>query len=265
MEIRTITSWSQIIGRQKSVAIGLPPGYSTRSAPYSVTYLLHGFGGNRQTWLRCSNLVAAVRMARTIVVMPESGRYWFINDFCGRRYEDYLLSEVVKSVDQHFNTAACRDARAIVGFSMGGAAAFYQTFRHSDVFSVACSNSGAFDAPRREGDPYRSLRSSASLAIPSTRDHERVWGPVGSAVRRTYDPGSILSLANPGLPLSLYFDVGLSDFPRVIEMNRNMRDRLSARHIKHEYAERPGGHDLAFVDNGLLGVFSFAHEHLRPG
>jgi putative tributyrin esterase len=265
MEILTRTSWSRVIGRQKSMTIALPPGYSARSAPYSVIYLLHGFGGNRQTWLKCSNLVAAVGMARTIAVMPESGRYWFINDFCGRRYEDYLVNEVIQSVDETFNTAACRNGRAIAGFSMGGAAAFYQSFRHSGVFSVACSNSGAFDAPRRVGDPYRLLRSSASFAIPSTRDHERVWGPVGSAVRRTYDPGNILSLANPGFPLSLYFDVGLTDFPRVIEMNRNMRDRLSARHIKHDYAERPGGHDLVFVDNGLLGIFRFAHEHLRPG
>ncbi|MFD0690632.1 alpha/beta hydrolase [Actinomadura fibrosa] len=265
MKVLTETWESAAIGRKKSVTVALPPTYSPVGRPFPVLYLLHGFGGNRHTWLQCEDLAAEVDSGDLILVLPESGRAWFINDARGRRYEDYLVGEVVRHVDDRFNTVARRDGRGIGGFSMGGAAALYQALLHGDRFSVVCSNGGAFEAPLREGDPYHGLRGDRNLAIPTTRDHERVWGPVGSAVRRRYDPYRLLRNRRPEHPLSIYLDVGLDDYPRMVSMNRRMRDALRAAAVPHEYRERPGGHDWDFVNAGLPDVFAFARSHLLSG
>lgn len=261
MNILTETWWSDAVGREKSITVVLPPGYSSAGRPFPVLYLLHGYGGNRWTWLRRADLATQLAAGHLMAVLPESGRSWLINDVRGRRYEDYLVNEVVTYVDDHFNTAAHRAGRAIAGFSMGGACALFHTLRHGDLFSLAGSNSGAFEAPLREGDPYRHHRSDRRLAMPTTREHERVWGPVGSEVRRTYNPYRLLGTREPA-PVHLYLDIGLDDHARMISMNRNMRDALVAHSIPHEYRERPGGHDWEFVNSGLPRLFAFVRAHL---
>ena len=262
MKVLTETWWSTSIGREKTVTVAVPSTYSPVGRPFPVLYLLHGFGGNRTTWLQCEDLATVTDSGRLILVLPESGRSWFINDARGRRYEDYLVGEVVRHVDDRFNTVTCRDGRGIGGFSMGGAAAFYQAMLHGDLFSVVCSTGGAFEAPLRDGDPYHRFRGDRSLAIPTTRDHERVWGPVGSEVRRRYDPYDLIRNRNTDHPLDIYFDVGLDDYPRMISMNRRMRDALSGGSTPYEYRERPGGHDWEFVNAGLPDLFAFARSHL---
>lgn len=262
MNILTETWWSDSIGRWKSVSVALPPTYSPTGSPFPVLYLLHSYAGNRKSWLRCPNLAAQVAAHGIVLVLPESGRSWLINDARGRRYEDYLVNEVVPYVDMHFNTAACRTRRAIAGFSMGGACALFQALRHSDLFSVVSSNSGAFEAPLREGDPYRRYRANRQLMVPTTCDHERVWGPPNSEVRRTYNPYRLLTNRDLTAPISIYADVGLSDYERIISMNRNMRDALLAHAIPCEYRERPGGHDWEFVNSGIPEIFSFVGDHL---
>ncbi|MCP2342410.1 alpha/beta hydrolase [Actinomadura rupiterrae] len=262
MEVLTETWWSAAIGREKSVEVVLPAGYSPTEPPYPVLYLLHGFGGNRTTWLQCARLPDEVDAGRLILVLPESGRSWFINDARGRRYEDHLIGEVVGRIDARFNTVASRGGRGVGGFSMGGAAALFQALRHGEVFSVVCSTGGAFEAPLREGDPYERFRGDRELAMPTVRDHERVWGPVGSAVRRRYDPYRLIRERDPRHPLGIYLDVGLDDYDRMISMNRRTRAALAEGGVPHEYRERPGGHDWAFVDAGLPHLFAFARDHL---
>ncbi|RFU39909.1 esterase [Actinomadura logoneensis] len=265
MEVLTERWWSPSIGREKSVTVVLPPGYSPSGRPFPVLYLLHGFGGNRTTWLRCGNLPALVDSGRLVLVLPESGRSWFINDARGRRYEDYLVGEVVGHVDARFNTVAERGGRGIGGFSMGGAAALFQALRHGGLFSVVCSSSGAFEAPFREGDPYAAHRGDPNLAMPTVRDHERVWGPVGGEVRRAYDPYRLIRERDTAYPLQVHLDIGLDDHPRMISMNRRTRDALAAGSVPHRYLERSGGHDWEFVDAGLPQMFAFARSHLRNG
>lgn len=260
--VLTETWNSKALGRKKSVGVVLPPSYTPTGIPFPVVYLLHGFGGNRLTWLSCPDLLALAAAARTIVVLPESGRYWMINDAVGRRYEDYLMDEVIGHVDDRFNTVTSRAGRAMAGFSMGGASAMFLALRHSHLLSVVASNSGAFEAPLREADPYRAWRSDARLVMPTVEEHERVWGPAGSAVREAYNPYRLLDARDPEALLHVYLDVGVHDYPRMIAMNRRMHAALSEHAIPHEYHERAGGHDWQFVNAGLPQVFEFIQQHI---
>ena len=255
--VETWESDSAALGCPKRVTV-LAPG-NRRPAP--VVYLLHGFGGNRVTWLRQTHLLRHLQHRQLLVVLPESGRRWFVNDVRGHRYEDYLVAELVPFVDRQYAAVVAGRPRAIGGFSMGGAAALMQALRHPALFSMVASHAGAFEAPARVGDPYALLRSDAETAIPSTAAHERVWGPPGSAVRREYDLDGLLASVDP--QLAVYADIGVDDYPRMLAMNRRTAAKLAALDVHSEYHERPGAHDLGFLNRALPHSLDFVAQRSR--
>ncbi|MDX3225473.1 alpha/beta hydrolase family protein [Streptomyces sp. ME19-01-6] len=264
MPVEVVTRrWpSTALGRSKRVNIVLPDGYADRGPGHPVLYLLHGYGGGRDTWLLRTGLVELVRDSRLIVVLPESGRRWFINDHAGLRYEDYLVQDLVPAVDAGFNTRADRSSRAVGGFSMGGAAALFLTLRHPSVFGAAVSHAGAFEAPLRRGDPYAAHRADPGFVMPTEASHQRVWGPPGSATRLLYDPYRLIGRPPAGPRSPLHLDVGTGDYDRVIRMNRRTRDALRSGGWSPEYHERPGGHDMDFVNSALPAAMAFVARHL---
>jgi putative tributyrin esterase len=263
MRILTRTWRSTALDRDKSITVVLPPGYTAAGPPMPVLYLLHSFAGNRTSWLRCPNFLEHAASGGMIIVLPESGRSWLINDHRGRRYEDYLVNEVVGYIDDHFHTVSERSGRALAGFSMGGACALFHGLRYADIWAAVASCSGAFEAPLREGDPYAAHRGDPRLMMPTVRDHERVWGPPNSPTRRRYNPYRLLSESRPTGTPGLYLEVGTDDFDRMIAMNRDMCDALVRHGLPVEYRERPGGHDWAFVDAGLGDLFGFVRDQVK--
>ncbi len=258
-----VDSWfSRALQRTKSLNIVLPLRSSQVKQRYPVLVLLHGYGGNRNTWLSQTDLLTHAVPHELIIVLPESGRRWFINDHQYNRYEDYLIDEVVPYIDEHFDTLGDRTGRAIAGFSMGGAAAVFQALRHPEVFSVAASHSGAFEAPLRQGDPYAALRKHRSLLMPTVEFHERVWGPEGSETRWRYDPYRLLRLSGPRSRPALYLDVGAQDYERMVGMNRNFHHALAEAGTDHEYFEYPGSHDWAYVNGALPSLLHFVRQRL---
>lgn len=264
-ELVALQQPSAALGTDKRVDVLVPPEPREDGSP--VLVLLHGFGGSRRTWTEQTRLVDHLRGSDLFVVLPESGRRWFVNDHAGHRYEDYLIDELIPFVRRTFPVAADRRGFAIGGFSMGGASALVQALRHPGLFSVVVSHAGAFEGPLRRGDPYAALRREAECLMPSTHVHERVWGPFGSPTRSTYDPYRVLASWRSNAPsdarLSVYADVGTGDYQRIIDMNRNVAAALRAADIDLEYQERPGGHDLSFLDDALGRSLEFVSEKLR--
>ncbi|HEU5471253.1 MAG TPA: alpha/beta hydrolase-fold protein [Actinophytocola sp.] len=260
-EILTLGRPSRVLGRDKRFNVLLPGGYTDSGPGLPVLYLLHGYGGGRDTWLTNTSLAELVGDHRLIVVLPESGRRWFINDHAGLRYEDYFVTELVATVDEEFNTVAGAWARGIGGFSMGGASALFLALRHHGLFGVVAAHAGGFEAPLRAGDPYAEHRSAPGFVMPTVDSHERVWGPPGSATRRSYDPYRLIREWT-GPPPALYLDVGTGDYDRVVRMNRGVRTALRNRGWAVEYHERPGGHDWNFVASALPWSLDFVARHL---
>jgi putative tributyrin esterase len=254
---------SAVLDRAKRITALVPEAAMAPGAEVPVLYLLHGFGGSRETWLSRTQLLEHIQDTRLTVILPESGRRWFINDCRGFRYEDYLLEEVVPFVDDVYANGADRELRGIGGFSMGGAAALMQALLHPTVFSVVLSHAGAFEAPLREGDPYAHLRDGRDFAIPSVEAHERVWGPVGSAVRLQYDPHVLAARLTDGPKPIVYADVGVDDHQRIVGMNHRMVDTLRRENIETQFFERPGAHDFAYLDRALPFSLKFAEDSIK--
>ncbi len=120
----------------------VPPGYSGSSERYPVIYYLHGKGGNEGTmvanvvsWMR--QRVSAGKIRPAILVFAngavDSG-YADAKDG-SRKLETAILRELIPHVDSNWRTHACREQRAISGFSMGGNGALLYAFRRPDLFS----------------------------------------------------------------------------------------------------------------------------------
>jgi len=260
-ELITLQRPSLALGTDKRVDVLVPPAPRQDGSP--VLVLLHGYGGTRRTWTDQTRLVDHLRGSDLFVVMPESGRRWFINDHAGHRYEDYLIDELIPLIRRSFPVAADGRSWAIGGFSMGGASALIQALRHPRLFSTVFSHAGAFEGPLRRGDPYAAIRRESDCLMPSTQVHERVWGPYGSSTRSTYNPYRMLLSRRSDTHLSVYADVGTGDYRRIIEMNRNVAAALRTAGIDLEYQERDGGHDLSFLDEALERSLDFVSERFR--
>ena len=155
----------QSIEKQTGMNVILPDG----EGPFPVLYLLHGLSDDYTIWHRRTSIERYVEAQPLIVVMPDGHRSFYCNDPRpgGLAYEDHIVTDVVDVVERTFPVIADRGARAIAGLSMGGYGAIMLGLRHPDVFSVACSHSGAMrssSVPRCRPSPTPSTPPTSTTA-----------------------------------------------------------------------------------------------------
>lgn len=210
------SAYSAALQSQIDYQIYLPPGYANTNARYPSLYLLHGRGDSMAAWTRVKNdldsLIAAGKIPPVIVVMPDapwSGRgNWYVDsaytgsDYPGRPVETALTRDLVKNIDANYRTVDGRWARAVGGYSMGGAGALRYVFAHTDLFSAALVLSPAV---------YHPLPPSDS----STRD----YGAFGIGDKRFDDARyqalsytALLPQVDPDNPVHLFLAVGDKEY-----------------------------------------------------
>jgi enterochelin esterase family protein len=145
-----------ISGETRAIWIYTPPGYAQSTKKFPVLYLLHGSNDTAAGWTTAGNanfvldnLLAAGKMTPMIVVMPFGHATPFgvptpaggvSNDAL---FEDYVLKDVIPTVEARYRVAPGRENRAIAGLSMGGGQSLRIGLGHVDLFSAVASFSGA--------------------------------------------------------------------------------------------------------------------------
>jgi S-formylglutathione hydrolase FrmB len=139
-----------------SFLVYLPPGYESTTAHYPVLYMLPGDEQSDRAFLQVGlqqqldRLTARHAIAPLIAVMIQGGpgsNLW--RNQGTLRYESYIL-EVQELIDQMLPTVPSREARAIVGDSMGGYGAMNVALSNPYRFGVVESWIGFFNG--LEGD-----------------------------------------------------------------------------------------------------------------
>ncbi|HEY0081248.1 MAG TPA: alpha/beta hydrolase-fold protein, partial [Pyrinomonadaceae bacterium] len=144
---------SKLIGKALPYNVVLPPLYDapeSRALRYPVIYLLHGLGGRASDWVsERAHLAAHAAQYRFIIVTPEGEDSWYTDSAMDatRKFETYIIEELIPDVDNRFRTFKTRDARAVAGLSMGGYGALKFGVKYPQTFTLAASLSGAFGAP----------------------------------------------------------------------------------------------------------------------
>ena len=244
--VDTITIHSQM-GRDLKNVVILPESYTDGADRYPVVYLLHGYGGNYAIWLKIKpELPQLASQYNFIIVCPDGLRdswYWNSPLHKDMQFEDYISDEVIRYIDSHYRTIADRSARAISGLSMGGHGAMWNAIRHRGVFGAAGSTSGGLDI----------------RPFPTNWEMSNQLGEY-AANKKRWDEHTVINLI-PSLKdgdLAIIIDCGVDDF--FLEVNRRVHQALITCNIKHDYIERPGGHNHAYWNNSIEYQLLFFHK-----
>jgi enterochelin esterase-like enzyme len=253
---------SRILGRDVNYAVYLPPDHAASSRRYPVVYLLHGYSDNESGWIQFGEVglaadraIAAREIPPMIIVMPDGGVSFYINDYQNKvRYEDMFIQEFIPHIDGALRTRPQREFRGISGLSMGGWGSLVLSMRHPDLFAACAAFSAAMwteeDIIGMEEKPYQGfigrlfgpgLEGKARLTA-----HFRSHNPLDQARDKPVDDLK---------KVRYYIDCGDDDF--LIKANMALHAILLDRKVPHEFRVRDGGHSWPYWRTGIVDGLQF--------
>jgi enterochelin esterase-like enzyme len=253
---------STILGHDVDYAVYLPPDYTVSARRYPVVYLLHGYTDDESAWIQFGEVnVAADRaiadreIPPMIVVMPEGGVTFYINDYQNKVcYEDMFIQEFIPHIDDTYRTRPAKEFRGVSGLSMGGWGSLLMAMRHPDVFAACAAFSSALwtDEDFIAFDARMYERMLAPLFGPGLAGKDRL-----TSHYRSYNP---LDLARTTAVESLnkaryYIDCGDDDF--LFKGNAALHVILTERKIPHEFRSRDGAHTWSYWRTGIVDGLKF--------
>jgi enterochelin esterase-like enzyme len=249
---------SNTLGRTMKYTVYLPPSYfKDTTIDFPVIYLLHGYGGNEEDWIKygyadkiMDSLVAQNTISESILVMPSANNSYFINNYDNSfRYEDFFIDEFIPYIESHFRIQPSFKSRSICGLSMGGAGSVILAVKHPALFSTCI----AFSSAVRPAEVFSRLS-------PERYNHFflTIFGPLGSGNDRITDhwksnsPYFIIDsvYAQKLKTVNWYIDCGMQDY--LYPSNQALHQLLYDYNIPHEYHMRIGGHNWKYWKKGLL-------------
>lgn len=223
---------SPTLGMKRRMSVYTPAGYETSGKKYPVLYLLHGMGGDEESWLalgRASqildNLIAEGKAQPMIVVMtngnasqeaaPGESRHGLVKpSFNLPKTMDGSFEssfpDVVNFVDANFRTINDKSHRAIAGLSMGGLHSLHISKEYPDMFD------------------YIGLFSSAIM--PGNHSSSPVYQDMEKKLKTQFDKH----------PKLYWIAIGKDDF--LYETNQQYRKLLDSNKYPYEYLESSDGH-----------------------
>ena len=236
--IDTVRIPSKAMNKTFPCVIITPTKQKKKQVKYPVVYLLHGYAGSYNNWIKkVPELSTYADAFQLMVVCPDGGfSSWYFDSPIDStmRYETYIGVELPAYIDKHYPTIPNRRSRAITGLSMGGHGGLFLGFRHADIFGAAGSMSGGvnLDAVRNRFDVIK--RIGDTLAYASN------W--------EKYSVANIIE-KYPSDSIAIIIDCGTEDFFYAI--NHKLHEKMLQLKIPHEYIERPGKHDWIYWGNAV--------------
>lgn len=256
---------SPSMNKSYKAAVVLPDSYanSKNKAAYPVMYLLHGASAHFRNWLTSTPDKMLVKnladQYNLIIVMPEGEVYgWYLDSPVNpeSKFETHIINEVIPKVDATYRTIANKNGRVISGLSMGGHGAMYLSTRHPELFCAAGTMSGAMDMNwskfRISESYYQSLRDRFQKLL-GTPD------PNSEIVAKHSVVNMVEAIKKN--TLAIIIDCGVDDF--LIDVNRELHQRLLYNQVPHDYIERPGEHTWEYWQNSLPYHVLFFHNVLK--
>lgn len=257
---------------QRRMTVYLPPAYDESEKSYPVLYLLHGSGGDENSWSDggraiqiLDNMIASGECKPMIVVMPNGNVELAAapgedpnnpnvkpqsNNMSsmGGEIETVFMNDVVKYVDSNFRTVPEKSHRAMAGLSLGGLHTLFislnnpQSFDYVGLFSAQTTN-GLGNSSEIGLGSIGDLWKGITDLIPSIKGRglDRKLSMFTSDDLGIYDDvdDKLKEQFNPA-PKLYYIAVGRDDFTK--KLNDDWRAKLSSAGYPFYYNETTGGH-----------------------
>ena len=142
--------------------------------------------------------------------------------------ESILIKELIPHIDGQYRTNATRENRALSGFSMGGAMAFYYAVKYSELFGSITSYAGTYHHQYHKD--YNGVGKSAETAIEL---YEKMMHE-----ERYLEGNNILCLVRQNadkIHRNLHIDIHIGTRDILFCDNEIMHLYLNSLNIPHEY------------------------------
>lgn len=216
----------------RRITVYTPAGYETNNQRYPVLYLLHGMGGDEDSWSTLGraaqildNLIAQGKAQPMIVVMTNGNSdlqaAWGesptgyvtptieLPKTTDGSFED-AFPEVVTFVDKAYRTIAKKESRAIAGLSMGG----FHSMQISKEYPTQFNYIGLFSASAR----FKGRKES------------HIYENCEEKIKKQFSQK----------PALYWIAIGKEDF--LYEENQKFRSFLDSNGFSYTYVESEGGH-----------------------
>ena len=218
---------STVLGETRGVNIYTPPSYLESSKTYPVLYLLHGIGGDEETWVKAAFIdrlldswIAKGIINELVVVITSNRVSRGAGTAVASPLNDYFAKDVMPQVEKRYRVKTGRENTAVAGFSMGGGQTLSLAFGLPERFGALACLSGAIG--RGGGSP--------ADQYPLLRDPAKV---------------------NRLFPV---FHVACGENDGLVNAARKLHDELDQAGIKHTFTTGPGDHAMK-TDWRMLGAF----------
>jgi putative tributyrin esterase len=247
------TFQSESLSRPMRYRVLLPSDYDSGNF-YPVLYLFHGWHGDYENWTTLTNLTGYTKDLALIVVMPDANDSWYVDSATAPqdKFEQYIIRDLIDDVEHHWRALRSPHHRAVAGLSMGGYAAVRLALKYPDMFAIAASLSGAFNAPLPE------LAEARPEFRPSL-DH--AFGSVSSKTRSENDVYSLAAHVSPATVPYLFISCGYQD-ATFLAPNRKLVSMLSQREFQYEYHEHRGAHTWQYWDEHLPEILDITVRYV---
>ena len=225
-----------------------PDSYDTNTNKlYPCVYLLHGYGGSRNTWTYVKKDLQEISSKYNFVfVMPDVGKSWYIDSkvLPNSNFETYVTKELVEYIDKNFRVIKDRTGRGITGISMGGHGAISLAFKHPETYGACASTSGALNI----------------VDLVHTKFLKDV---IAKGDVEEFKKHSALYLADKveAGKLKIHIDCGSEDF--LFKQNKAIHKKLLARKIPHNYFVFPGAHKVPYWKNSINYIMIFFDQYFK--
>ena len=234
---------SRIFGRRMAFATLPPPPHEARR-DLPVVLVLHGLGDDH---LALDDFRIAARLRRAMesgalpsfyAIAPDGERGFWINWHDGtRRYEDWLLEELLPAAERALGVDAQPARRHVVGVSMGGIGALHVALRHPELFASAASLSGAIL------DEEQAVRFSRDSFLRWLVPLDRVFGDgTDREFLEAHNPFAAVRRRGAALGPRLFLAAGDREEPFFAGTTRAFHRCLENAGVPHAFELYPGGH-----------------------
>ncbi len=241
---------SEVMVKDINYAIYLPPGYDQSKRFYPVVYLLHGYTDNESAWIQFGEVhltadraISGRSIPPMIIVMPDAGVSWYINDYMENvKYEDMFFEEFIPYIERSFRIRSDKEFRAVAGLSMGGYGSLIWSLRHPDMFSSCV----AFSASIRREETFEKMPEKFYNKI--FRD---IYGQDKRKKRITnhWKKNSVFTLMNELNPRDIQqvrMMLHCGDDDNLSIENGYLHNLMRNRNIEHEYRIMDGKHSWEY-------------------
>ena len=254
--VRTNLTFQSALGERRFIVI-LPDDYDdppAQASRYPVVYLLHGIGGHEDEWLAGSRIADYAAGRHLILVCADAAQRCYVDSADGTSLcETMAARDLVAFMDRRYRTLPRREARGLMGLSMGGYGALYLSLRHPHTFGAAVSLSGALHIGQAPVGERRPDLAHVDRLFPAARAGREQWdlfAQVRMAPR----------MVRQGVRWKLL--CGVEDY--LIEINRAFHHFLCYHEVPHAYDEYPGAHTWNFWDAHATESLDFLAAELQP-